>query len=279
MNLGWLSPVPAGWETKLASDLVEDIGPGDLSAALIDPKSEVDWYIEAQAEGVLSGVGIAAHLLGDSSNLQLHKSDSEAVAPGTKILSGRLHAQSLLSRERLALDYLMLLSGTATLTSKFVQAVAGTGCMIVDTRKTIPGLRSLQKYAVRCGGGKNHRMGLYDGVMVKDNHIRAAGSINQAVENARNLIGHMVKIEVECESLDQLDQAVKAKANVCMLDNMDIATMTEAVRRYKGQTILEASGGVTLDTVRTIAETGVDAISVGALTHSAPALSLHLEVE
>lgn len=282
MNPGWLSPVPQGWKTKLAADLAEDIGTGDLSAAVIPVDTQVSWYIETQAEGVLCGAGLASWLLRDPANVDavnLHAQDGDDVQDTSLILNGTLQAQYLLSRERLALNYLMHLSGIATLTAQFVEAVKGTGCSIVDTRKTIPGLRSLQKYAVRCGGGRNHRMGLYDGIMIKDNHIQAMGSITAAVKKAKQVSTHMTKIEVECENLEMVEEAVKCGADIVMLDNMDCDSMREVVDRFKGQTVLEASGGVNLSTVREIAETGVDAISVGALTHSAPSLSIHLEVE
>ena len=282
MNPGWLPPVPEGWQTKLQADLVEDIGTGDLSAAIISPDKQVSWYIEAQADGILCGLGLAYALLSDSRNpdaVNLHAQDGDQVQNTSMVLNGALQAQYLLSRERLALNYLMLLSGVATLTAQYVKAVEGTGCQIVDTRKTVPGLRSLQKYAVRCGGGRNHRMGLYDGIMIKDNHILACGSIAQAVDRARHFATHMTLIEVECENLDMVEQAVKAGADIVMLDNMDLDTMAQAVNLYKGKTVLEASGGVNLHSVNNIAKTGVDAISVGALTHSAPSLSLHLEVE
>lgn len=281
MTQGWLAPVPEGWNIKLQQDLIEDIGTGDLSAAVIPSKAQVDFYIEAQASGVLCGAGLAYALLQNEDNPQavsLHAQDGDPVEDGTVILKGILPAQTLLSRERLALNYLMHLSGVATLTAQFVEAVKGTRCAILDTRKTIPGLRALQKYAVRCGGGRNHRMGLYDGIMLKDNHIRAFGSIAAAVDQARKVATHMTKVEVECENLQMVKEAVTARADIVMLDNMSLEEMSEAVRLYQGQTVLEASGGVNLDTVRQIAETGVDTVSIGALTHSAPALSLHLEL-
>lgn len=279
---GWLPPVPEGWQSQMEAALLEDIGPGDLSAALVPPERQVSWYVEAQAEGILCGSGLALAVLRDPANpdaVNLHAEDGDHVRDTTLILNGALPAQTLLSRERLALNYLMHLSGIATLTAQFVAAVDGTDCRIVDTRKTIPGLRHLAKYAVRCGGGQNHRFGLFDGIMVKDNHIRACGSITAAVARAREIAPHMVKIEVECEDLAMVEEAVKARADIVMLDNMDLAAMAEAVNRFKGQTVFEASGGVNLKTVRAIAETGVDAVSVGALTHSAPSLSFHLEVE
>jgi nicotinate-nucleotide pyrophosphorylase (carboxylating) len=180
--------------------------------------------------------------------------------------------------ERTALNFIMHLSGVATLTSAHVKRVKGTKAKIVDTRKTLPMLRSLQKYAVRCGGGHNHRMGLYDGAMIKDNHIAACGSISEALSAVRSYASHMTKIEVECESLDQIEEAINAGADVVLLDNMDPFMMREAVQKYAGKCLFEASGGVSLDTVSGVAKTGVDLISVGALTHSATAIPFHLEL-
>ncbi|MBS1715051.1 MAG: carboxylating nicotinate-nucleotide diphosphorylase [Armatimonadetes bacterium] len=264
--------------------LEEDLGPGDLSAACLNPDAVVDWEIEAQADGVLCGCGIAAYLLADEENdpddcfVDIKFEDSEPVHPGDIVLKGRSLSTKLLARERTALNFLMLLSGTATLTRKFVERLEGSGVDVTDTRKTVPGLRSLQKYAVRCGGGKNHRLGLFDGVMVKDNHIQAAGSISEAVARARHSTGHMTKIEVECETVEQVDEAVRCGADVVMLDNMDPFAMAEAAKKYGRQVVLEASGGVSLETVRGVAASGIHVVSVGGLTHSAPALPFHLEV-
>jgi nicotinate-nucleotide pyrophosphorylase (carboxylating) len=213
----------------------------------------------------------------DSCWIESRRSDGERIKRGDTIIEGRANARRVLMCERTALNFLMHLSGIATVTNLYVHKVEGTGARIVDTRKTLPMLRSLEKYAVRCGGGHNHRMGLYDGVMIKDNHIAAVGSIREAVKRVRGYISHMVKVEVECESLEQVEEAVSAGAEVVLLDNMDPFTMREAANKFKGKCILEASGGVGLDTVRAIAQTGVDLISVGALTHSAVSLPFHLE--
>ena len=186
-------------------------------------------------------------------------------------------AKRALMVERTALNFLMHLSGVATLTNEFVKRIDGTGAKIIDTRKTLPGMRALQKYAVRCGGGHNHRMGLYDGAMIKDNHIAALGSIQAAVEKVRSYASHLIRIEVECENLQQVEEAVNAGADVVLLDNMDPFMMREAVQGFRGKVLFEASGGVSIDTVRGVANTGVDLISVGALTHSAVALPIHLE--
>ncbi len=281
---GWRHPVPEGWEEQAWAALEEDLGPGDLSAVCLDEDTSVAWTIEAQAEGVLCGVGIAAFLLepeADSSSeffCDIRFEDGSAIGPGDAVLTGRSRATQVLSRERTALNFLMHLSGVATLTRRFVERVEGLDVSIVDTRKTVPGLRILQKYAVRCGGGRNHRLGLFDAVMVKDNHIEAAGSITGALSKARASVGHTVRIEVECETPDQVEEAVKAGADIVLLDNMDPFTMSAIAREFRDRVILEASGGVTLETVRPIAATGVHVVSVGALTHSAAGLPFHLEV-
>jgi nicotinate-nucleotide pyrophosphorylase (carboxylating) len=190
------------------------------------------------------------------------------------------HARGLLSAERVALNYMQRLSGIATLTSHYVDAVKGTNAKILDTRKTTPGWRALEKYAVRAGGGTNHRMDLSSGVLIKDNHLAALdGDVSKAVTRARKLAPKGVKIEVECDAVAQVARAADAGADIIMLDNMPPAMMAECVRLVNGRAILEASGGVTLGTVRDVAETGVDWISVGALTHSAPSLDLALDFE
>ncbi len=279
----WLQPEPTNWWPIVDDALAEDIGSGDLTSGCLDADLMFSWRIEAQAEGFLSGVGVADFLLGpvqgdpEDTWIEAHRVDGDFVKRGDKVIEGRAPARRILTYERTALNFLMHMSGIATLTSLFVKRIEGTNARIVDTRKTLPLLRGLEKYAVRCGGGHNHRMGLYDGVMIKDNHIAAVGGITQAVERVRGYASHMTKIEVECESLEQVEEAVKAGADVVLLDNMDPFMMREAASKFQGQCLLEASGGVSLETVRAIAQTGVDLISVGALTHSAPALPFHLE--
>jgi nicotinate-nucleotide pyrophosphorylase (carboxylating) len=272
---GWLQPEPTGWPILVENALQEDIGTGDLTAACFGIGSTVDFFIEAQADGVVCGVGLAAAIL-ESGQIKILATDGDKVSAGTPLISGPLEVRSALACERTVLNFLMHLSGVASLTNRFVETTAGTRARIIDTRKTIPGLRSLQKYAVRCGGGTNHRMGLYDAAMIKDNHILACGSITAAVTRLREAISHMAKIEVECENLDQVAEAVALSVDVVMLDNMPVAMMREAVERFP-KAIFEASGGVNLDTVGAIAQTGVHFISVGALTHSAPALPIHME--
>jgi nicotinate-nucleotide pyrophosphorylase (carboxylating) len=281
----WLQPEPQNWWQVVEDALAEDLGSGDVSGGVIAPDDMALWYVEAQQEGVLCGVGILEYLLGpnqadpDSARITVETNDGQHVARGQVIARGALPARRALSCERTALNFVMQLSGVATLTREFVRRVEGTGAKIVDTRKTTPLLRGLQKYAVRCGGGHNHRMGLFDGAMLKDNHIRAAGSIRAAVEQFRAYASHMTKLEIECETLEQVDEAVEAGADVVLLDNMNPFDMREAVKKHTGKVLLEASGGIHLDTVKAVGATGVDIISVGALTHSAPAIAFHMEFE
>lgn len=279
----WLQPEPTNWWPIVEDALAEDIGSGDITGGCLEPDRLFSWRIEAQAEGYLCGVGISDFLFGPSGGdpedtwVEVHRVDGDFVKRGDLVIEGRALGRRVLAAERTALNFLMHLSGVATLTNQFVKRVEGTGARIVDTRKTLPMLRGLQKYAVRCGGGHNHRMGLFDGVMIKDNHIAAVGGIRQAVERVRSYASHMTKIEVECETIEQVEEAVAAGADIVLLDNMDPFQMRNAVSRFKGKCLLEASGGVSLETVRAIATTGVDLISVGALTHSAPGLAFHLE--
>lgn len=280
-----MQPEPANWTLIVDDAFHEDVGSGDVTSACLDPELLTDWYIEAQAEGVLCGAGIAEYLLypyqGDpeTAYFTLHKGDGDRVVRGDRIAEGRLSARRVLTAERTVLNFMMHLSGVATMTDQFVSRVEGTSCRIVDTRKTLPNLRALQKYAVRCGGGYSHRMGLYDGVMIKDNHIVACGGISEAVARVRKYASHLIKIEVECQTLDDVAEALDSGADVVLLDNMDPFMMREAVRRNRGRCLFEASGGITLETVRGVAQTGVDIISVGQLTHSAPALAMHMEFE
>lgn len=279
---GWNIPAPADWPVLVERALAEDLGPGDLTAAAFAEGATTRAMIEAQADGILCGAGIAREVFVHDPHLRvtMHLSDGSPITSGTRIMTIEGPTASLLSRERTALNFLMHLSGVATLTNRFVEAVKGTDALIVDTRKTIPGMRSLQKYAVRCGGGINHRLGLFDAAMIKDNHIAAAGSIRAAVEHLRRHIPHTAKIEVEVDRSDQVDEAIAAGAEIILLDNMAPEVMREVVARYHQHPVkFEASGGVNLQTVRAIAESGVHLISVGALTHSAVAVPLHLEIE
>jgi nicotinate-nucleotide pyrophosphorylase (carboxylating) len=207
-----------------------------------------------------------------------HVDDGTAFATGARLISIEARAADLLVAERTTLNLIQRLSGVATLTRRFVDAVAGTRARIVDTRKTTPGMRALEKYAVRAGGGYNHRLGLDDGILIKDNHLIAAGGVTAAVAAARRGAPHTVRVQVECATLDQVDEALAAGVDAILLDNMSIEQLTAAVQRIGGRVTVEASGGVALSTVRAIAATGVDLISVGALTHSAPAIDLSMQI-
>lgn len=279
----WQQPEPANWWYAVDDAIEEDVGSGDLSGGCVDPDLLTDYCIEAQGDGVVCGVGIAEYLLSpypsdpEDCHFTLNRADGDRVQRGDRIAEGRILAKRALLAERTVLNFMMLLSGVSTLTSQFVARAEGTKAKIVDTRKTVPGLRGLQKYAVRCGGGHNHRMGLFDGVMIKDNHIAACGSIQRAVESVRAYAPHTVRVEVECRNMAEVDEAVASGADIILLDNMDPFEMREAVKKHEGAALFEASGGITLDTVKGVAQTGVDFISIGALTHSAPSLMLHME--
>ncbi|WP_425409589.1 carboxylating nicotinate-nucleotide diphosphorylase [Hyphococcus sp.] len=279
MNL--TSPPQHIIEAAIKQALAEDLGDaGDITTNACIPHDAVTTAsIVARKAGVISGAPLAKsafHLNGVDS-FHVEKNDSEAVAPGDVIATIEGPARGILTAERVALNFLGHLSGVATATSALVKAVEGTNAKIVCTRKTTPGLRALEKYAVRCGGGHNHRFGLYDAVMIKDNHIAAVGGIKKAIEACRAAVGHMVKIEVEIDGLDQLDAALSGGADIIMLDNMAPDDMKKAVAEVKGRAVLEASGNVTVQTVRAIAQTGVDIISSGWITHSAPGLDVGLD--
>ncbi|MDB5494583.1 MAG: nadC [Phenylobacterium sp.] len=262
--------------------LAEDLGrAGDVtSQACIPAEARLSAVFAARKPGVVAGLAcirLAIAELDPCAEVRLLAADGEAVSAGGQLAWVEGNARALLSAERTALNLAGRLSGIATLTRAYVQAVAGTGARIVDTRKTTPGLRALEKYAVRCGGGVNHRFGLDDAILIKDNHVAACGSVGEALRRATAAAGHLMKIEVEVDSLEQLDEALAGAPDVIMLDNFSLADLAEAVRRTAGRVTLEASGGVTLETVRAIAETGVDVISVGALTHSASVLDIGLD--
>lgn len=261
--------------------LAEDLGrAGDVTAALIDPEARLSAVFAARKAGRVSGLAcarLAVHALDPAATFEVSAPDGADAEPGAVLARVEGNARAILSAERTALNLLGRLSGVATLTRAHVQAVAGTGAVIVDTRKTTPGLRALEKYAVRCAGGVNHRFGLDDAILIKDNHVAACGGVGEALRRARAVAGHLTPIEVEVDGLAQLDEALEHDPAVVMLDNFSLADLREAVRRTAGRVRLEASGGVSLETVRAIAETGVDAISVGALTHSAPVLDIGLD--
>ena len=261
--------------------IAEDIGPGDATSEAVLPTTLVlCGRIIAKRAGVIAGLPVAEAVfrrVDPALRLSSHVRDGDSVTPGDIVAEVNGPGRGMLASERLALNFLQHLSGIATLTRAFVDAVDGTKAIVLDTRKTHPGYRVLEKYAVRMGGGHNHRMSLHDMLLVKDNHIEAAGSITTAVEQARSLHPNL-PIEVEVKNLDELREAVGLNVDRIMLDNMDLDQMQEAVRLTGGRVDLEASGGVDLERVATIAATGVDYISIGALTHSAPALDLSMLV-
>lgn len=261
--------------------LQEDLGTGDLSSSIFPASSKTQAKIYAKEEGIVCGLEVTKQVfltIDKELEITLLYQDGEPVERGQVVMEIKGKVNSILKGERVALNFLQHLSGVATATNQLVRECEGLPTKITDTRKTLPGLRMLQKYAVRMGGGQNHRFGLYDGVMLKDNHIAAAGGIKPAVEAARKNIGHMVKIEVECESLEQVREALEAGADVIMLDNMDLDEMSQAVKIVDGKAILEASGGIKQGAVKAIAQTGVDVISVGAITHSVKALDFSLDL-
>jgi nicotinate-nucleotide pyrophosphorylase (carboxylating) len=276
-------PAPADLEQRVTQALEEDIGAGDLTARLIPAVKSGRASVITREAAVVCGipyVNATFRQLDPKILLDWNVSEGEEVAPDQPLFTVRGNARALLSGERTAINFLQLLSGTATTAHQFALRIEGTGCKLLDTRKTVPGLRSAQKYAVRVGGGHNHRLGLYDGILIKENHIVAAGSILQAVNAARREA--TVPVEVEVETLDELKQAIDAGADVALLDNFSLPLLREGValnvalgRRLQ----LEASGGVSLDTIRSIAETGVDFISVGSITKHVHAIDLSMRFE
>jgi len=260
--------------------LGEDLGSGDVTTdAIFSSDDNCEAQIIAKEEGIIAGIPIVKRVfqkLDPEIAFAQKLEDGEHVKPGDKILEIKGSVCAVLSGERLSLNLLQRMSGIATATSKYVEAISGFHTKILDTRKTAPGLRVLDKYAVSVGGGQNHRFGLYDGVLIKDNHIDFAGSISKAVQIVRSKYQAKFKVEVETSNLHEVREALKAGADIIMLDNMTVEMMKEAVIIINSKAITEASGGITLDTVGEIAETGVDFISVGALTHSSPALDIGL---
>jgi nicotinate-nucleotide pyrophosphorylase (carboxylating) len=262
--------------------LAEDLGrAGDLTSDLVLPAGQrATAVLVARQAGTVAGLVVAEaafHILDGALKIRLEARDGHQVPPGTPLLAVQGSARSILAAERVALNFVGHLSGVATATRALVDAVKGTKARIVCTRKTTPGLRMLEKYAVRCGGGVNHRYGLDDGVLIKDNHIVAAGGIKPAVQRVLAGLGHMVKVEVEVDSLEQLQIALGLGVDTVLLDNMKPDMLREAVKINAGRAALEASGNVTLETVRAIADTGVDYISSGAITHSARSLDVALD--
>ncbi|HZZ36401.1 MAG TPA: carboxylating nicotinate-nucleotide diphosphorylase [Caulobacteraceae bacterium] len=269
-------------EPVVRAALTEDLGrAGDITSQACIPADErFEATFAARKGGVISGLAcarLALAALDPSARFEAEMHDGATVQAGAALARVEANARALLSSERVALNLMGRLSGIATLTASYVAQVAGTRAQIVDTRKTTPGLRALEKYAVRCGGGANHRFGLDDAILIKDNHVAACGGVGPALQRARAHVGHMVKIEVEVDSLEQLEEALAHCPDIVMLDNFAVEDLRRAVATAGGSVVLEASGGVDLSTVRAIAETGVDLISVGALTHSAPVLDIGLD--
>ncbi len=267
-------------ERIIKTALEEDLGLGDITTeATIPAGGEARAELVAKEDFTLAGLDVAArvfHLLDPAVSYEKITEDGRQVKKGEVVAWIKGSPQVLLQGERVALNLLQRMSGIATMTARFVAEIAGTSATIVDTRKTVPGLRALDKYSVRMGGGRNHRIGLFDGVLIKENHIDAAGGITAAVERARQRIPHTIKIEVETTSLAEVVEALAVKADIIMLDNMTLEQLREGVNLIDGRALVEASGNVNLERVRAIAETGVDLISVGALTHSVRAADISM---
>jgi len=279
-----LANLPADLPDQVSRALREDIGSGDVTAQLIPVQTTGRAHLLCRQQAIVCGVpwfNEAFRQINPAVQINWRLPEGASVRPDTVLCDINGPARSILTGERTALNFLQLLSATATTTHRYVEALAGTHCRILDTRKTIPGLRSAQKYAVRCGGGQNHRIGLYDMVLIKENHIAAAGSISAAVKAAR-LSSPTLRVEVEVENHAQLREALDAHADIIMLDNFDLDSMREAVAingSHANQALLESSGGVTLEQLRAIALTGINFISVGALTKNIDAVDLSLRFD
>ncbi|MGE5389748.1 MAG: carboxylating nicotinate-nucleotide diphosphorylase [Deltaproteobacteria bacterium] len=273
----------AGFNDLIKRALAEDIGHGDMTTgSLVKADMEVSGIFLAKARGVLAGIEVSQAVfetLDPEVSFMIHKKDGEIIDPGDILARVEGSAATLLTGERLALNFVQRLSGIATKTRQFVDLIGDSTVRLVDTRKTTPGLRVLEKYAVTIGGGYNHRFGLYDGVMIKDNHIAVAGGITPAIQQVRAKVPHTLKIEVEVDTLEQLKEALTAGADIILLDNMDLATLKKAVKMTKGKALLEASGGINEKSIAAVAKTGVDLISSGALTHSAVSLDISFDIE
>ena len=269
-------------QADVARALAEDVGSGDLTAALVDPTRSVRARILARESAVICGrpwVDAAVRACDPSAQLHWLVDEGNTCHPDQVVLQIEGRAQALLTAERTALNFLQLLSAVATKTASYVDAVKGTRAAIVDTRKTIPGLRLAQKYAVKTGGGVNHRIGLYDAVLIKENHIAAAGGVSAVLQRVRETAPQARFVEIEVETLEQLDEALACGAQMVLLDNMPLDHLHEAVRRNAGRAVLEISGGVNMSTVRELAETGVDRISIGALTKDVKAIDFSMRME
>jgi nicotinate-nucleotide pyrophosphorylase (carboxylating) len=276
---------PLAIEQAVTRALDEDLGrAGDVtSIATIPETTPARAIMVARQAGVIAGLPLAVatfQKLSPEIDIQAHVRDGAVVAKGMHVLTISGSARAVLAGERTALNFVGRLSGVATLTADYVRHTAGTKLRVCCTRKTTPGLRALEKYAVRCGGGFNHRFGLDDAILIKDNHVAVAGGVRPVLERARSHVGHLVKVEIEVDTLIQLREVLDTGlADVVLLDNMDIATLAEAVKLARGRVVLEASGGVTLDSIAQIAMTGVDYVSSGALTHSAPNFDVAIDID
>ncbi|MDE0316052.1 MAG: carboxylating nicotinate-nucleotide diphosphorylase [Candidatus Poribacteria bacterium] len=269
-------------DSLLELAFTEDIGIGDITTeSTVPPSQKGIGILQAKSEGIVAGLPVAEQTFRKLDETLIFRAlveDGDVVTAGMSIAEVQGSAKTILIGERTALNFLQRLSGVATLTSKFVKTIADYDVKIVDTRKTTPGWRALQKYAVRVGGGHNHRFGLYDGILIKDNHIVAAGGIHNAVKRAKEAAPHTAKIEVEVETIEQVNEALDAGVDILLLDNMSLDMMQQVVKLVANQAVTEASGGITLEQVQAVASTGVDLISVGALTHSAMPLDISLKL-
>lgn len=274
--------LPKNIAETVRTALSEDIGAGDLTAGLIPAETQAQAQIITREDAVLCGTAWCDEVFRQQDS-HIHVDwtckDGDAIHSGQTLCNLRGPARALLTGERTALNFLQLLSGTATQTRKYVEAVRGTRAIILDTRKTVPGLRRAQKYAVACAGGQNHRLGLFDAILIKENHIEAAGSITAALRTAKASAPPGITVEIEVENLEQLRETLQAGANRILLDNFSVAEMKAAVREANGRATLEASGGISLSNIRTIAETGVDFISIGDITKNVSAVDLSLRFQ
>ena len=267
----------------LDSSFKEDFGiKGDITSdSVIDKQAKIEFSINSRQAAILCGVQIAKYYLDNYSSIKytIHKHDSDTIKTGDTLISGQGNAREILLIERIILNYVQHLTGISTLTNKFVEKTAGTKAKILDTRKTTPMLRSLQKYAVTCGGGYNHRLALDSSVMIKDNHIAICGGITKALQNAKKHNPHYAKIEIECDTIEQVQNAIDEGVDIILLDNMSIDQINESINIIDGRAKIEASGNVSLETAESIAKTGVDYISVGKITHSAPSADIGLDIK
>ena len=267
----------------LDSSFKEDFGiKGDITSdSVVDKKAKIEFSIKSRQDAVLCGVQIAEYYLNNYSSAKytIHKNDSNMIRQGDIIISGKGNAREILLIERIILNYLQHLTGISTLTHRFVQKTTNTKAKILDTRKTTPMLRYLQKYAVTCGGGYNHRLALDSSIMIKDNHIAICGGISQSIQNAKKHTPHYAKIEIECDTIEQVKEAITEGVDLILLDNMSIDQINESIDIIDNKAKIEVSGNVSLETVESIANTGVDYISVGKITHSAPSADIGLDIK